>query len=73
MTILVIMDPGIPIPPPLYGGHERLVDMFVKEYINQGHEVSLLAGPDSKSLGKTFNFGINDLKRSKWEKIKEVM
>jgi len=73
MRILVIMDPGIPIPPPLYGGHERLVDMFVKEYINQGHEVSLLAGPDSKSLGKTFKFGINDLKRSKWQKIKEVI
>jgi glycosyltransferase involved in cell wall biosynthesis len=67
------MDPGIPIPPPLYGGHERLVDMFVKEYINKGHDVSLLAGPDSKSPGKTFHFGINDLKRSKWQKIKEVM
>ena len=57
MRILVIMDPGIPIPPPLYGGHERLVDMFVKEYVNQGYEVSLLSGPDPKPLGKTFNFG----------------
>lgn len=73
MRILVIMDPGIPIPPPLYGGHERLVDMFVTEYTNQGHTVSLLAGPDSKSVGTTYCFGVNNLKRSNWQKVKELI
>lgn len=73
MRILVIMDPGIPIPPPLYGGHERLVDMFVTEYKNRGHEISLLAGPESKTKGTNYGFGVNDLKRSKWQKTIELL
>lgn len=72
MRILLIMDPGIPIPPPLYGGHERLVYLFAEEYRRLGHEVSLLAGPDSSIPGKVYTFGINDLKRSKWQKVKEL-
>lgn len=67
------MDPGISVPPPLYGGHERLVEMFANAYHNLGHEVSLLAGPDSKIKGTTYSFGINDLKRSKWQRFKEVL
>ena len=42
MKILIIMDPGILIPVKGYGGHERLVQMFAKEYTNLGHQVSLL-------------------------------
>lgn len=42
MKILIIMDPGISIPVKGYGGHERLVEMFAKEYSNLGHEVHLL-------------------------------
>lgn len=73
MRILLIMDPGIPIPPPLYGGHERLVFMFAEEYARLGHEVSLLAGPGSHIPGKVYPFGVNDLRRSKWQKIKELL
>lgn len=36
------MDPGIQIPVKGYGGHERLVEMFAKEYLRKGHEVHLL-------------------------------
>jgi len=36
------MDPGILVPPKGYGGHERLVAMFAKEYHRLGHEVHLL-------------------------------
>lgn len=36
------MDPGILVPPIGYGGHERLVYMFAKEYTRLGHEVHLL-------------------------------
>lgn len=72
MRILLIMDPGIPIPPTQYGGHERLVYMFAEQYAKLGHEVSLLAGPDSKIIGKVFPFGINDLKRSKYQRLKEL-
>lgn len=42
MKILIIMDPCILIPVKGYGGHERLVDMFAKEYQRLGHEVHLL-------------------------------
>lgn len=73
MRILLIMDAGIPIPPPLYGGHERLVAMFAQAYKKQGHEVSLLAGPDSHIDGKTYTFGINDLERSKTQRTREVL
>lgn len=73
MKILLIMDPGIAVPPELYGGHERLVHIFAEEYIKMGHEVVLLSGPGSSCSGKTVTFGINDLKRSKAKKIKEVL
>jgi glycosyltransferase involved in cell wall biosynthesis len=36
------MDPGILIPVVGYGGHERLVEMFAKEYTALGHAVDLL-------------------------------
>jgi len=73
MRILLIMDPGIPVPPKQYGGHERLVYMFAEEYAKLGHEVSLLAGPDSKINGKVYTFGTNDLKRSRFTKFKELI
>jgi glycosyltransferase involved in cell wall biosynthesis len=73
MKILLIMDPGISVPPMQYGGHERLVYLFAEEYIKQGHEVTLLAGPDSYCSGKTITYGINDLNRSKLQRIKEVL
>ncbi|MGF7078013.1 glycosyltransferase [Mucilaginibacter sp. UYCu711] len=71
MKILLIMDPGISVPPMQYGGHERLVYLFAEEYIKQGHEVTLLAGPDSHCSGKTITYGINDLNRPKTQRIKE--
>lgn len=69
----MIMDPGIPVPPPLYGGHERLVYLFAEEYIRLGHQVTLLAGPDSQFNGKVITFGVNNLKRSKQQRLKELV
>jgi glycosyltransferase involved in cell wall biosynthesis len=66
------MDPGIPVPPTLYGGHERLVYLFAEEYRKLGHEVTLLAGPESRCSGKTITFGTNDLSRSKLVRLKEA-
>lgn len=73
MKILLIMDPGIPVPPVLYGGHERLVALFAEEYKKMGHEVTLLAGPGSYCSGLTVPFGTNDLKRSKGTINKEIL
>ncbi|MDB5143838.1 MAG: hypothetical protein JWQ66_2551, partial [Mucilaginibacter sp.] len=73
MRILLIMDPGIPVPPLHYGGHERLVYLFAEEYKKLGHEVTLLAGPDSRCSGNVVTYGVNDLKRSKSQLYKEVL
>ena len=47
------MDPGILVPPKGYGGHERLVYMFAKEYAKIGHEVHLLVTNGSVVEGCT--------------------
>jgi len=73
MRILLIMDPGISVPPQQYGGHERLVYLFAEEYIKLGHEVTILVGPDSHCSGKTISFGINDMERSAAQKRKELV
>lgn len=73
MNILLIMDPGIPVPPPLYGGHERLVYMFAQEYTKMGHSVTLLCGPNSNCSSCTVvEFGVNDLYRNKQQKQREL-
>ena len=47
------MDPGIMIPVTGYGGHERLVEMFAKEYTRMGHDVHLLVTTGSSVQGCT--------------------
>lgn len=55
MKILIVMDPGILVPPKGYGGHERLVAMFAEEYRRQGHEVHLLVTKGSFVEGCTMH------------------
>lgn len=73
MRILLINDPGIPVPPQNYGGIERIVYQLAQEYTRLGHEVTLLAGPDSYINGETIVFGKNNLQKSKWQNIKEML
>jgi len=47
MKILITVDPEIPVPPKLYGGIERIVSSLSKSYKKNGHEVILLANPES--------------------------
>jgi glycosyltransferase involved in cell wall biosynthesis len=47
MKILITVDPEIPVPPKLYGGIERIVSSLCKTYSEKGHEVFLLANPES--------------------------
>lgn len=52
------MDPSILVPPKDYGGHERLVYMFAKEYARLGHEVHLLVTKGSVVEGcKVHGYG----------------
>ncbi len=48
MRIVLLVDPEIPVPPRLYGGIERIVDLLVRELMARGHEVTLFAHPDSR-------------------------
>ena len=47
MRILLTVDPEIPVPPPHYGGIERIVDGVATELRLRGHAVGLVAHPDS--------------------------
>ncbi len=67
------MDPGVAVPPKLYGGHERLVYMFAEQYIKMGHSVTILAGPDSYCSGKTICFGKNGLKKRRFQLLWEAL
>ena len=47
MHIAIVADPRIPVPPKLYGGIERIVDMLVRGLVGRGHDVTLFAHEDS--------------------------
>jgi glycosyltransferase involved in cell wall biosynthesis len=47
MRILLTADPEIPVPPTLYGGIERMVDMLAGGLRSAGHAVALMAHPES--------------------------
>jgi len=53
------MDPFIPVPPKHYGGIERVMYDIACQYVQEGHEVTLIAGPNSKSPGRLITYGFN--------------
>ena len=53
MRILLTADPEIPVPPVHYGGIERIVDALARGLSARGHEVGLLAHPDSRCASST--------------------
>lgn len=55
MKILLVMDPGIPVPPKGYGGIERIVALLAKGYLDSGHEVDILASRGSAVAGCTMH------------------
>ncbi len=48
MRIALTADPELPVPPKLYGGIERIINLLIKSYKQQGHEVTLFAHRDSE-------------------------
>jgi glycosyltransferase involved in cell wall biosynthesis len=52
MKIALTVDPEIPVPPQLYGGIERIVDLLSRGLSGRGHNVTLLAHPDSDTAGR---------------------
>ncbi len=73
MKILLVMDPGILVPPKGYGGHERLVYMFAQEYKKMGHEVHLLVTSGSEVPGCiVHNFGKEGFPPKKIDALKAI-
>lgn len=60
MRIAITADPLIPIPPQNYGGIERIIDFLVIGLIKYGHDVVLVAHPDSKVDATLIKYKNND-------------
>jgi glycosyltransferase involved in cell wall biosynthesis len=73
MKILLIADPGIPVPPVGYGGIERMVYILAKTYTEMGHSVDIFAGPGSHfNEGNVFIYGKQVFPKTKKEGILDV-
>lgn len=59
MRILLLMDPFIPVPPIYYGGIERVVYDIACKYKDLGHDVTIMAGPNSISPDRLIVYGQN--------------
>ena len=57
MRIAITADPYLPVPPTHYGGIERVIDLLVRELAGRGHEVSLIAHPDSRTSARLIAYG----------------
>jgi len=54
MRILLTADPGLPVPPELYGGIERIVAALIAGCRQRGHEVGLVATAGSTAAVDAF-------------------
>jgi glycosyltransferase involved in cell wall biosynthesis len=54
MRILLPTDPFLPVPPPLYGGIERIVAWLLAALKRRGDQVGLVAHPDSSAPADFF-------------------
>jgi glycosyltransferase involved in cell wall biosynthesis len=50
--IALTADPELPVPPPLYGGIERIIDVLARGLVARGHEVTVFAHPESTTAGR---------------------
>lgn len=56
LHIALIADPELPVPPQLYGGIERIIDMLIKGLMGCGHTVSLFAHQDSVTAARLYPY-----------------
>jgi len=52
VNIALTADPELPVPPQLYGGIERIVDMLARGLVTRGHTVTVFAHRDSDTAGR---------------------
>ncbi len=48
LKIAVTADPELPVPPKLYGGIERVIDLLIRGLTDRGHDVTVFAHSDSE-------------------------
>src|SRR6266850_5032182 len=58
LRIAITADPYLPVPPRLYGGIERVVALLVAGLVRKGHEVTLIAHPDSRTPASLIGYGV---------------
>lgn len=52
MRLALTADPELPVPPELYGGIERVIDMLARGLVARGHDVTVFAHSDSATAGR---------------------
>ena len=52
LRIALVAPPFLPVPPPAYGGIERVVAMLAEGLVARGHEVTVFAGPGSRTRAR---------------------
>jgi glycosyltransferase involved in cell wall biosynthesis len=57
VRIAITADPYLPVPPRLYGGIERVIDLLVRGLATRGHEVTLFAHPGSQTAATLRPYG----------------
>ena len=57
LRVLITADPYIPVPPLHYGGIERVIDVLVRELVRRGHDVTIVAHPDSRTPARLVPYG----------------
>jgi glycosyltransferase involved in cell wall biosynthesis len=58
LRIVITADPYLPVPPRLYGGIERVVHVLVSGLARRGHDVTLIAHPDSTTPARLVGYGV---------------
>jgi glycosyltransferase involved in cell wall biosynthesis len=71
LRILLTADPALPVPPMLYGGIERIIAILAGKLFANGHEVGLLAHPES-TCAVSARFGWPPIRASHTAHIKAL-
>lgn len=64
MRIAILAPPYLPVPPPLYGGTEKIVSLLTEGLVAAGHDVTLFASGDSQTSAKLVSIFPNALGNS---------
>jgi glycosyltransferase involved in cell wall biosynthesis len=51
LRVAITADPELPVPPQLYGGIERIIDILAHGLVARGHDVTVFAHRDSVTAG----------------------